>query len=76
MRQLAPSQWQQAPSQWQQALSKDLKLGISDQVHWFRLHISAQQQAGERVLEIPYPTLDQIELWLLVNDKLVAHYQR
>lgn len=61
-------------SQWQQALSNDLKLGISDEVHWFKLDILAQQQAAGRVLEIAYPTLDKIELWLHVDDKLVAHY--
>ncbi|MBS3804273.1 MAG: EAL domain-containing protein [Oleiphilaceae bacterium] len=58
-------------SQWRQA-SADINLGYTERVHWFRLRLTnTGDQPLDRLLELAYPLLDHIDVYIPRNDAMV-----
>jgi len=59
-------------SRWQADGGESISFGYGDQVYWFRFQLSnplAEPQSP--LLEIAYPVLDHIEVYILSDDRLV-----
>lgn len=73
---------QGAPLTWQQALASakwtqvdgEFNLGYAHQVVWIRQDVFTANK-GDWILEIPYPLLDYLDLYLLQDKKLIAQNQ-
>lgn len=64
---LADSEWQSV------ATGRGLNLGFSDSVYWIEIQVSAQQ--GNRVLEISYPLLDEVDLYWVHEGRPIGQFQ-
>lgn len=56
-------------------LKGDINLGYDVRPHWFRLQVNnSGDVAQQRLLELEYPLLDRIDLYVLDADNVVASY--
>lgn len=63
-------------SDWQTAGAEAFNQGISDSAWWFRLRVAnTGGQAHERLLEIDYPLLDHVDVYVYDGDRQLAAYQ-
>lgn len=61
---------------WQTAGAEAFNQGISDSAWWFRLRVAnTGDQAHERLLEIDYPLLDHVAVYVYDRDRQLASYQ-
>lgn len=61
--------------QWQRNGKGSISLGYGDEVYWFRVRIGNQGEASEPLfLEIGYPVLDHIEVFLVHNGEVVEQH--
>lgn len=62
-------------SQWQRNGKDSVSLGYGDDVYWFRVQIENQGQATDPLfLEIGYPVLDHIEVYLIDDGKMTERH--
>ncbi|MGH8492138.1 MAG: sensor domain-containing diguanylate cyclase [Moraxellaceae bacterium] len=60
---------------WQQNPDVAFNRGYSRSAWWLRLHLSNPAQAQPaQLLEISYPVLDEVDVWVYQGEKLQAHY--
>ncbi|MCW9000116.1 MAG: hypothetical protein OQK04_15510, partial [Kangiellaceae bacterium] len=52
----------------------NLSFGYTDANAWARVRLTNQSQMQNWLVEVGYPILDNVELFLVRRDKLVAHY--
>jgi diguanylate cyclase (GGDEF)-like protein len=50
-------------------------LGISNEMHWFRFTLSNSNPLQSRLLEIDNALLDNVNLWFVQDNKILAEYQ-
>jgi diguanylate cyclase (GGDEF)-like protein len=59
-----------------QVHSQDLtSLGISNELHWFKFALNNINSAQFRLLEIDNALLDNVNLWFVQDNKVIAEYQ-
>ncbi|WP_404363300.1 diguanylate cyclase [Marinobacter sp.] len=62
-------------SYWQQVESDNASFGFTDDVYWFRTRIlNTTPSAGNWILELAYPLIDNIDGWLFRDGILVEHF--
>lgn len=60
---------------WQRNVKQPASFGYSSSAFWFRARLINNQAAPvERVLTVNYPPMDHLEVYLLENSALLAHY--
>lgn len=64
---LADSQWQSAEA------GRGLNLGFSDSVYWIKVQVPAQRE--NRVLEISYPLLDEVDLYWVHEGRRIGLFE-
>ena len=64
---LADSQWQSAEA------DRGLNLGFSDSVYWIEVQVPAQRE--NRVLEISYPLLDEVDLYWVHEGRPIGLFE-
>ncbi|MFL0805407.1 MAG: EAL domain-containing protein [Agarilytica sp.] len=53
----------------------DINLGYTEETHWFKVSINSEaRQKLARVLEVSYPLLDQISVYLFTGNELTKSY--
>tara|TARA_B110000503_G_scaffold142530_1_gene239629 strand:- start:1380 stop:3281 length:1902 start_codon:yes stop_codon:yes gene_type:complete len=60
---------------WQQPRQDLTRLGLSDELHWFKFTISHIHPAEPRLLEIEHALLDSVNIWFTQDKKILAAYQ-
>jgi diguanylate cyclase (GGDEF)-like protein len=60
---------------WQQRNQDLTSLGMSDELHWFRFSINKVVPAQNRLLEIDNALLDNVKMWFVQDNKILAEYQ-
>ncbi len=64
-----------AQSDWQQGQRQDLNFGYTRSTYWFRLNLhNGDQQPLQRLLEIAYPVLNHVDVWILNRARVVSVY--
>ncbi|MBF0442424.1 MAG: hypothetical protein HQK54_11010, partial [Oligoflexales bacterium] len=62
-------------SDWISSQTVNTTLGMSESAFWFKIIVNnPDSNPKEKVIEIPYPVLDQIDFYHVVNDSLVNGY--
>lgn len=59
---------------WQQPKQKQPSLGISNELHWFKFSLNTNPTNNPRFLEIDYPLLDNVNLWFVQDNNVLAQY--
>ena len=59
---------------WQSEQDEQLSFGLTPQAHWLRFSLDASQDIP-RVMEIDYPLLDKLQVWMFSDGRLLEHYQ-
>jgi diguanylate cyclase (GGDEF)-like protein len=59
---------------WQQQNQNIISLGMSDELHWFRFTLNNLDPAQSWLLEIDYALLDNVNLWFVQDNKVLAEY--
>ncbi|WP_416396389.1 7TM diverse intracellular signaling domain-containing protein [Allohahella sp. A8] len=60
------------PSVWRQSIDDRVALGFNRAVHWFKLDLLVEQPSLEGwLLELSYPLIDQVELFVIQNGKVM-----
>jgi hypothetical protein len=60
---------------WQERSQYLTWLGLSDELHWFKLTISHIHPAEPRLLEIEHALLDSVNIRFTQDKKILAEYQ-
>ena len=64
-----------AQSGWQRGQKTDLNFGYTRSSYWFRLNLhNSDQESLQRLLEIAYPVLNHIDVWVLNRARVVSVY--
>ncbi|MBF0442425.1 MAG: hypothetical protein HQK54_11015 [Oligoflexales bacterium] len=60
---------------WISSAKPETKLGMSDSTFWFRADIRNRSSRPEsKIIEIPYPVLDEVDFYHVSNDRLLAGF--
>ncbi len=64
-----------AQSGWQRGQKTDLNFGYTRSSYWFRLNLhNSDQESLQRLLEIAYPVLNHIDVWVLERAQVLHVY--
>ena len=59
---------------WQQEQDEQLSFGLTPKAHWLRFSIDTRENTS-RVLEVDYPLLDELQVWMFSGNNLLQQYQ-
>ncbi len=62
-------------SHWRAVASETPNFGFTDTTYWFRASFTQGSEEQEWLLELAYPLLDYVDLWVFGEEGLVEHYQ-
>ncbi|MGA4608365.1 7TMR-DISMED2 domain-containing protein [Pseudoalteromonas maricaloris] len=60
---------------WQTTDDKVLNLGYSNLSYWVRTSLNTDEKEGPYLLEIAYPVLDQLDVYMLKEGNIFVHQQ-
>ncbi len=60
---------------WQPVASPTPNFGFTDETYWFRGDFVETSQQQDWLLNLSYPLLDYVDLWVFRDGELVEHYQ-
>ena len=60
---------------WQMHSQDQSSFGMSNEIHWFRFTLTNIDPAQSRLLEIDNALLDNVKLWFVQGNKVLAEYQ-
>ena len=64
----------QQPEAWQSETEEVFNQGYSHSVWWLRFHITNVHRNPDWLLEIAYPILDYVDVWVMDDNGRVSHY--
>lgn len=60
---------------WKNADEPVHNLGVVNHPYWFGFRLPVNSQGGERLLEIDNPLLNQLELWMFSDERMLAYFE-
>lgn len=59
---------------WQTEHRDLLSFGIQSDAYWFRMQLPTLSSSSRWLLELDYPLLDDLQIWLYAHDQQIGHY--